>query len=178
MHHVKYLWYVLVHKYWVIVFGRKMGVPMGRLLMHDASKFSRTEWGPYARWFYSLAPDGRSWYTIWKEGEGINVPYEMEPYATARVLKRDFDRAWEHHWRHNMHHWEYWGTRPVQLGGISIPMSETYVQEMIADWWAAGYAKGATDVVSWYISNVSRMNLHTDTRILTDHLIHLPNART
>lgn len=167
MYHLVYLWYVLVHKYWVFVFGRKLGVPVWRLVTHDLSKFSRAEWGPYARWFYSKAPNNRSWYAIWKEGEGLNLPYELEPYTTARTLKRAFEHAWAHHWRNNLHHWEGWG-------GNAMP--ETYVREMVADWWGAGYAKGQRDVLDWYVANSPRMNLHNNTRILTSNLIAVYQA--
>ena len=34
---------ILVHKYWVYYFGRKLGIGRWRLIKHDISKFSFTE---------------------------------------------------------------------------------------------------------------------------------------
>jgi len=50
--HWKYLVYLLRHKWWVILYGRKLCVPFGRLLAHDLSKFLPDEWFPYANYFY------------------------------------------------------------------------------------------------------------------------------
>jgi len=48
--HLRYLTYVLRHK-WLYT-GLFLGVPFWRLIVHDASKVSRQEWGPYVRRFY------------------------------------------------------------------------------------------------------------------------------
>ena len=76
---------VMKHKWFVLVAGLRAGVPLRRLLVHDFSKFSRSEWGPYARKFC---------------GAGYPVPGE-------------FTAAWAHHLRVNDHHPEYWGGRPM-----------------------------------------------------------------
>lgn len=78
--HLKYLRYVILHKYYVLVAGRRVGgIPLWRLLVHDHSKFSRAEWGPYVQQFFGGAGN-----------------------------KAAFQAAWRHHWTHNWHHWNYW----------------------------------------------------------------------
>lgn len=41
-----------------------------------------------------------------------------------------------------------------------LPMPETYVREMVADWIGAGRANGQNDVHGWYRQNYSKMALH------------------
>lgn len=170
--HWAYLKYVLIHKWWVLRWGLHFGVPFWQLVFHDMSKFSREEWGPYARWFYTRAPDGREWYAVYKEvqaGAWSRVP---EPWLSARHLKADFDAAWSHHWRNNLHHWECWSNglnRPM-------PMPEVYAREMVADWYGAGYAKGQRDVVGWYLSQRGRMSLNPATRMFVETFLGIAGA--
>jgi hypothetical protein len=70
---------VLRHKWYVLRAGRRLGVPLWRLLVHDLSKFSRAEWGAY-----------------------------VDRYVTGRYVQSEWDRAWAHHCRHNPHHWQHW----------------------------------------------------------------------
>lgn len=70
---------VLKHKWFVLVAGRRLKVPLWRLLVHDLSKFTFAEFGPYARHFYGG---------------------EIDP--------RDFTIAWHFHKLRNNHHWENW----------------------------------------------------------------------
>lgn len=51
MSHLKYLLYVLRHKYYVFIECCRIGI-MWRGITHDLSKFSRAEWTPYVRRFY------------------------------------------------------------------------------------------------------------------------------
>lgn len=53
--HLKYLSYVLRHKWFVFLAACKLGIPwLG--IIHDLSKFRLSEWLPYARHFHN--PDG------------------------------------------------------------------------------------------------------------------------
>lgn len=189
--HLLYLKAVLRHKWFVLLAGLPMmrGLPpklalrlLLNLIIHDASKFSASEWGPYARAFYGSAerktgkPDG-------------NVA---------------FDRAWLHHLRHNKHHWQAWvyintystamyrhpaHTRAIDLGwllqddgrhksiltGIPMgplnysrlevePMPSPYLEEMIADWRGANRAYGDQSLVAWYEKTRAARILHPDTQ--------------
>lgn len=59
--------------------GKKLGVPLARLLKHDNSKLHPAEFMPYVRKF-KLGIDNRE----------------------------EWNAAWKHHWQHNAHHIEYW----------------------------------------------------------------------
>lgn len=107
---------VLKHKWFVLVAGRKLGVPLFQLLMHDMSKLSPAEFMGYTRRFYGPSRDDADW-----------------------------DQAWSHHQNRNAHHWEYWVLRlPVAGQGNTafkvLDMPSRYVVEMIADWMAASRA--------------------------------------
>lgn len=56
MPHLRYLWYVLRHKWYVFQAGRVLKVPVWQLLMHDLSKFTPAEWFPYVAYFYGPGP--------------------------------------------------------------------------------------------------------------------------
>ncbi|MBN2142294.1 hypothetical protein JW711_03100 [Candidatus Woesearchaeota archaeon] len=76
----RYIQSLISHKYQVINIGLKVGgLPLHRLVLHDMSKFSPAEYGPYTRRF-----SGR-------------------PYS-----KEEWDRAWLHHIHRNPHHWNHW----------------------------------------------------------------------
>ena len=52
--HLAYLRYVLIHKFYVLWGGIRLGaIPFWQLIIHDASKFSKAEWLPYVRQFYN-----------------------------------------------------------------------------------------------------------------------------
>lgn len=141
--HLKYLSYVLRHKWFVLLAGRKLGVPLIQLLLHDWSKFLPSEWFPYARYFY------------------------------ASGTKAPFDVAWNHHQKRNPHHWQYWVLKPDQGHAYSLKMPERYAREMVADWVGAGRAiTGKIDVAAWYGKNRSIIDLHPETRELVEELIH------
>jgi hypothetical protein len=146
--HWQYLRYVLRHKYYVLMAGLKLGVPLWRLLIHDWTKFTPAEWGPYARHYYG--PKGTSSH-MHKTGD--------DPA---------FDRAWEHHWRRNPHHWEYWLDETHDIPAV---MPDTYIREMVADWYGAGMAQGKPDVMGWYRANKDKMILRSDTRDLVEQLL-------
>lgn len=156
--HLLYGWYVIRHKWFVAVAGRKLGVPLWRLIIHDASKLTPAEWGPYVRRFYS--------------GKAGALDKTNDP--------DDFHHAWVHHWHHNAHHWEHWLTFDGTGGYRPLRMPTVLVREMVADWMGAGRAiTGQWDIIPWYSTNSTRMTLHPDVRqgveaLLVDHRRALP----
>jgi hypothetical protein len=118
--HLHYLSYVLRHKWYVAVAGWALGVPLWRLVIHDWTKFTPAEWGPYVRHFF---PAGQI----------------AEPAA--------FDRAWEHHWTRNPHHWQYW-TRGRPGAPVFMP-----------------------DTAAWYTAHRERIGLALETRALVERLL-------
>lgn len=149
MSHLRYLKYVLRHKWFVFVAGRVLGAPLWRLIIHDWTKFTPAEWGPYVRQFFSPGPKG-----------GIVVGFNFN----------EFPIAWNHHWHNNPHHWEYWLKPNVDRTPIKMP--EKFVREMVADWCGAGRAiTGKWDIMDWFTDNQDRIVLHHETWQLVDSLV-------
>ena len=92
MHCLRYLKYVLRHKWFVFIECARRGL-VWRGLVHDLSKFQPSEFFPYARHFY---------------GDGKN--------------KAAFDFAWLLHQKRNRHHWQWWvlpeydGMKVISMG--------------------------------------------------------------
>ena len=149
MSHLRYLSYVLRHKWHVLWAGCWLGVPIWRLLIHDLSKFSRAEWGPYVRRFYG--------------GRGSLMDKNADP--------QEFHVAWQHHYTRNPDHPEYW-CQPEQDGTSRANwMPPTYVREMVADWYGAGMAQGKPDIEGWYIANKDLHSLHPSSRFLATQIL-------
>ena len=146
--HIAYAEYIARHKWFVLVAGLRVGAPLWRLIVHDWSKLTPTEWGPYARTFY--AADGSKRYK----------PDLM------------FDAAWLHHQHHNPHHWQAWILRKDNGATKNLPMPEPVAREMVADWMGAGRAiTGRWEVNAWYWKNRETIILHADTRRLVEQLV-------
>ena len=152
---MKYFWLAIRHKWFVFVAGLKLDVPLWRLITHDLSKFLPCELPHYQRQFFGKKDD--------PEG---------------------FIRCWIHHQNHNDHHWEYWIPRtghnrcePPYPDYSPVPMPESAVREMIADWMGAGRAyegKWPTpEKWEWLDKNLDRIKkrLHQETVSLVDEII-------
>jgi hypothetical protein len=152
--HAAYLRYLVRHKYYVYKYGRLAGVGFFRSLFHDWTKFLPCEWFPYAECFYE--PDGSSRYA---EGE-------------------KFVEAWNHHQKHNPHHWQYWIMTMDRGNEVILPMPMKYVREMVADWIGAGIAiTGKFDVVDWYSSHRDNMRMHMGTVVKIYEVFHYLRSR-
>lgn len=157
MPHLRYLSYVLRHKWFVFLGGLRYRVPLHQLIVHDWSKFTPREWGPYVDQFYrGDTPKSREGY-----------------YHNPDAAKTRFNSAWLRHGLDNKHHWQHYvmftepGKEPVV-----VPMPDRFVREMLADWSGAGRAQGAgNDPLHWYMKNRDRMTLHPLTRQRVDELV-------
>ena len=139
--HVAYLKYVTRHKWYVWQEGRKLGVPIYLLLLHDMSKLNPREYCAYARTFYGR--DGRHRYV-----ENVEFAY-----------------AWNHHQKCNKHHWQYWVLRWDRGESTPLEMPDKYRREMLADWRSASRCLSGSDTVSeWYNKNYINLILHPATR--------------
>ena len=146
-----YLYYVIVHKFYVFKAGKMLGLSTCQLLLHDLSKFRPDEWGPYSRTFYD--ENGKS-------------KFFEDP---------QFKLAWFHHKHRNLHHWQYW-----LIGNGAYPhiMPLNYVKEMVADWAGAGKAKtGNWDLWKWAQENTPMMEFHPDTETEVWKQINILRAR-
>lgn len=147
--HLRYLSYVLRHKWFVLIECIKLGI-LWRGIVHDLSKFHPSEWFPYADQFYG---DWRS------DDQDRNV-------VAPSQIQWAFERAWNHHQKRNDHHWQYW----VRLGddGTTLPlsMSDDSIREMLADWRGASRAiTGKDNTREWYLKNAHKMQLSIYTRV-------------
>ncbi len=147
--HLKYLIYVLKHKWFVFQAGRRLRVNLFQLLIHDWSKFTIGEWWPYVHFFYVRPPTPSA--TGYMHKPGQDMP---------------FDVAWNHHQKVNKHHWQFWvliqdNDEPKMR---ALPMPDKYVREMVADWMGAGMAQGKPDTGAWYKQNRGKIIMHVQTR--------------
>lgn len=147
---------LLIHKWYVFLAGRLVGVPLWRLISHDWSKFTPTEFFRYARYKY---------------GNGT---------------KEEWAKGWLHHLHCEAHHPEHWiilwHGNPDFYSGIGgediaeyvsiLPMPELFVREMVADMHATSkQITGSWDISKWLNSNGPKMHLHDDTIALIDKVM-------
>lgn len=138
--HLKYASYVVRHKWFVFRAGLKTHAPLWRLLIHDWSKLTPAEWGPYVRSFYG-------------------------PQPRTYEVKQAFDVAWLHHQHRNPHHWQHWLLREDSGKLKTLEIPDKFVREMVADWMGAGRAiTGRWEVGEWYYKNRDTIQLHPTTR--------------
>lgn len=146
--HWNYLKYIIRHKWFVLVASKKIGASMWLAIIHDASKFLPSEWGPYANTFYKL--DG-------------SKQYDETPA---------FKVAWLMHQHRNPHHWQHWILKMDGGSTVALEMPMRYVLEMVADWMGAGRAiTGKWESAAWYANNRDKIILHDQTRKIVDGII-------
>jgi len=155
MKYLKYLRYVLRHRWYVFIECCKMKI-YWRGIIHDLSKFLPDEFIPYANYFY-----GKSSKKQKRDDTGYYVPYETGDGK--------FDFAWLLHQKRNKHHWQYWvlirdnDDNKGEYVILNMPLK--YRKEMLADWRGAGKAQGfGNNTKEWYEKNKDKMKLHPSTR--------------
>ncbi len=156
--YLRYLRYVVRHKWFVFVKCCKLGIPwLG--LVHDLSKFRPDELLPYKEHFYGSKK------REWRDSTGYYKPTDTgDP---------EFDFAWLLHQKRNKHHWQYW-ICPQDDGGFkTFEMPMRYRKEMLADWHGAGKAQGKPDVGAWYAKNKGHMILAPETRAWIEEMLGL-----
>lgn len=159
MKYLKYLRYLLRHKWYVTIECFKIGL-YWRGIMHDMSKFLPSEFVPYANYFYGNCNDIKKG----RDSTGYYKPTDTGDKA--------FDFAWLLHQKRNAHHWQWW-VLPEDEGGTKvIEMTHTYRREMLCDWMGAGKAQGRfspkenpfQETIVWWNANNHKMQLHEKTR--------------
>jgi len=149
--YVKYLKYVLKHKWYVFVECCNRGL-IWQGIIHDWSKFMPCEFIPYANNFFGTDED--------------KVNY-----------KKRMKVAWLHHQNCNPHHWQYW-IQYKKGGSMAFPMPPKYAKEMLADWAGAGKTQGNThpdEVREWYLNNKDDMLLYSGTRAWIESELNVNN---
>ena len=169
MKYLKYLHYIVRHKWYVMYECFKKGL-IWRGLLHDLSKFYPSEFVPYANYFYGNKSDIK---------KGRNSTGYYKPTDTGDVA---FDFAWLLHQKRNRHHWQWW-ILPEDDGGVKImEMQEVYRTEMLCDWIGAGKAQGhfspkddyLQETRNWWNANNHKMQLHPKIREYFNNLLLPP----
>lgn len=153
MIYLKYLRYVIRHKWFVFIECCKLGIPLLGIV-HDWSKLLPSEFIPYARHFYGSGHDI-------KRGRDSTGYYK--PTNTGDLA---FDWAWFLHQKRNRHHWQWWVLPtgdPQQDDVLRMPLR--YRKEMLADWRGAGRALGTPNTRAWFYKHSGSLRLDGETRI-------------
>lgn len=152
-----YLRYLARHKWYVLVAGEGLGVPLRQLLTHDLSKFRPSEFVAYCDYYYR-----RNAFRRWSE----LTPAEKSYYwpRTIEDVERDYEAAWLHHTRRNRHHWQYWLLANDDGTEKALPMPFDDLREMLADWVGANRALGGNGVRAWYTANAAKIRLDPGSR--------------
>lgn len=157
--HLRYLSYVVRHKWFVLLAGLRTGAPLWRLVIHDWSKFTPSEWLPYVDYFY--------------RGGGVAAHASKGGRYDPADGPVAFNVAWLRHQHRNPHHWQHWILREDDGGTLALRMPEHFAREMVADWMGAGRAQGhGDDVRQWFATNSHRIVLHPATRRLVEILVN------
>ena len=149
MKYVRYLKYIIRHKWFVMIACFQRGL-YWQGLIHDISKFRPSEFFPYVNYFYGNKPNDR----------------EKNKYRKSTTTSDEaFDFAWLLHQKRNPHHWQWW-ILPEDEGGTKIlEMPSEYLIEMLCDWHGAGMAQGRTfSDYEWWTQNKDKMQLGFWTR--------------
>lgn len=141
---IKYLKYLLKHKWLVFTIGLKLNVPVWQLIKHDWSKFLPSIFRAYT----SSLVYGYNY---------KNWPEEVRNKFDLAFLKH---RNWECY-----HHWQSFIVIHDSGSQKALDIPDRYLREMLADWISAGMAKnGRVDIKDWYNKRKDKILLHPNSR--------------
>lgn len=156
--YIKHFKTITKHKYYVMKFCFKCGF-YKRGLLHDLSKYGKTEFCSSARYF-----------------QGNSSPIDAEK------IEKGYSIAWQHHKGHNPHHWEYWIDNIGTYKNTPCKIPYEFVIEMICDWLGAGivYSKQKPNYNEPYIEPLEYYNkckkeriFHEETQKLIEYLLNV-----
>lgn len=177
--HLRYLRYVLLHKWYVFRAGVALNgwTPrwVWRLLIHDLSKFRPSEWQAYADSFYRDAPtDVMVEFGLTKISESdARWGAFQERLATIKASRRAaFNYAWLLHQHRNDHHWQHWLLQEDNGPRLVLLMPAVCADEMLADWVGAGtkiltrptLRHCIAETIAWYCKSRGLIQLRDATR--------------
>ena len=143
---IKYLIYLIKHKYYVFIECFKMGLFI-HAFTHDLSKFLPDEFFPYAAWVYGKY--GKQYYDKWANYE---YGYD-ETIDISREVKKKFEKAWEKHYIRNKHHPEnYDWKHNFEYTDFVLNMPVKYLKQMACDLKAMS-RQFKNDPIEWFLKN-------------------------
>ena len=144
---IKYLKYLIKHKYYVTVECFKRGL-YWRGITHDLSKFLPDEFIPYMNFFYGKSKE---------------------------FAQNQFDFAWLKHQKRNPHHWQWWILKEDSGEYKIFEMSREYREEMLCDWHGAGKAIMGknSNTKEWYLKNKDKIIIGPYTRKWIEEQLNL-----
>lgn len=155
--YIKYFNYIMEHKKNVFIECWKEKLYL-HSFTHDLSKFSLKEFIPYARNFCEDKDCKRC-------DKYLNCDYNQIGLGSGKWAKQchdykyeEFEKACEHHYKNNKHHWNYW---------VGKQMPERYIIQMICDWKAMSRKLGGT-AQEFYYKNYDRIQLEIESRCLLE----------
>ena len=116
-----------------------------RVLCHDASKYSIEEFEPYRKNFFPISQQ------------------EKEENKNA------FEKAWQHHWQVNSHHWQHRQNKKTFNKNDDEQVLD--VLENVLDWLAMGY-KFNDRPYQYYENNKNHIILNEDERKFLEYVIY------
>ena len=166
MKYFRYVWYLIRHKWYVMVECFRMGL-YWRGLTHDLSKFYPSEFFAYMNWFSDDAFNAIRFLKT-NDQHSLTAPQWQEHTRRSDA----FDRAWLHHQHCNPHHWQYWILRLDDGRVEPLEMPDAYLLEMVCDWIGAGKAiTGKREVHEWYEKNKHKMMFHPVTQVAVENVL-------
>lgn len=171
--YLKYLHYVIDHKIRYYKKAKKYG--RLRALTHDMSKFSIAEFKPYAENFFGEKK-------CEKCAKCGYCDKEKEASECKDYKYKDFNKAWEHHFTRNKHHWNYWLIdTDSDMNGMGIisdykwvvkEMDDMSINEMICDWEAMADKFGDSAQL-YYLTHYNKIDLNDNTRMIVEWKLNL-----
>lgn len=157
MKYLKYLKYVLRHKWFVFIECCKYGL-VWRGIIHDWHKFLPSEFIPYADFFHGKT--------------ARQVRDKTGYYKPTSTGHKGFDIAWFYHQKRAYHHWQSW-CFPDDSGEdlVIMEIPKKYIIEMVCDWKGAGRAQGTPNTLAWYTKNRDKIVLNPFSRIIVEAML-------
>jgi hypothetical protein len=161
MKYIRFIVFLMKHKYYVMLDCFKYGIPF-RGLIHDLSKFLPWEMIPYVE-------------TCFVSGNQINYGLSKSGYMDIKYSDNPaYFKAVAHHKRVNKHHPEHWLFIDKNSKIFAMPMDRDSIFEMISDWHGAALVRGTKwSYLRWYWLNRNKILLHEETRKFVDHIMFL-----
>lgn len=154
IHYIEYFKYILNHKKNVFKACWERGLYL-HAFTHDMSKFSLSEFAPYAEYFYGDFGVKNKCPAKWME-------------LKCHQVKAEFEKAWKHHYDNNPHHWEHW----LDENGKPKIIPDKYIRQMAADWEGMSLKFGGS-AQFYYLTNYDDIKLERTTRITLESYLGL-----